>query len=400
MQRNTASKTVHVELSKLPRLGRRGTPVRIGPGRPSKIQLCGLFMPSPFSVMALDGMPPRKVGAELGMESLFRRAFAPPTADNGEPPATLIADARAMIHGLSLPESIKAPLLQALDGDLAASVFIHSLGSWQMTRLGMSNDAVSWFSVVVDHGVELEVAGRAVDELVRGREFDRLPTLLRSNLALAPYMTSMAIDCLSEGTPEGAKTIAMTAGTCEFLLSQVARVDVHPSPELGERSGQRFAEMSANRTRQCCLPSRGFVDWMMLRYGASSLAELWSMAPSDENGRRHVAYNALQSWHTGTNAPNRNKAEGFVMAIARSRGLRDDELRREWRLFDVQLWAACRLEGTLRLVRFLAAIKPSPGIPGILKLLEAKDADDWCRRRYSCWVEHWRLQQPTGLAVA
>lgn len=342
--------------------------------------------------MALDGIPLRKASAQLGAESLFRRVFAPPLTGNGEPPAALIADVRSMIERLPQPELVKAPLLQALDGDPAASAWLSGLGLWQVMRLGMTSEVVSRFSVVVDHGVELEIAGREVDERARGREFGSLPALVRSNLALAPYMTSMAIDCLGEGTPEGAKAMAMAAGACEFLLSQVARVDVHPSLALGERPGKRFAEMSATLSGEGCLPSRGFVDWMKQRYGARSLAELWDMAPSDEDGRRHVAYNALQGWHAGTTAPNRTKAEGFVGAIARSRGLRDDELSREWLLFDLHLWAACRVEATLRLVKYLKEIVHSPGIPGILELLEAKDADEWCRRRYGRWVEHWGPQ--------
>lgn len=206
----------------------------------------------------------------------------------------------------------------------------------------------------------------------------------------------MTIQCFGQGMPEHAMTMAMAAGACEFLLSQVARVDVHKSVDLGGRPGCRFSEMAPGRVGKGCIPGRGFVNWMMQRYGASSLAALWEMAPSDEHGRRHVAYNALQTWHAGTTAPNRKKAEAFVGAIAKSRGLLGDDLKTEWRLFDLQLWAACRVEATMRLVKYLSTIKPAPGVPGLLELLGAKSADEWCRIRYGFWAEHWDKPQATG----
>lgn len=75
-------------------------------------------------------------------------------------------------------------------------------------RLGISGEVVSWFTVVVDHAVEVELAGREVDELFRGRWFDLLPIQVRSNPTLAPYLTSTAIDFLGEEAPEGAKVLA------------------------------------------------------------------------------------------------------------------------------------------------------------------------------------------------
>lgn len=136
--------------------------------------------------MALDGIPMRKVGAELGVESLFRRTFAPPKTGSGEPSKALVAEVRSMIHGLPLPESVKAPLLRALDGDPVAQAALDDLGPWRMFRLGMTSELNSWFRVVVEHGVEIEITGKEVDNIVRAREFDRLPDLLRSSPALSP----------------------------------------------------------------------------------------------------------------------------------------------------------------------------------------------------------------------
>ena len=128
-------------------------------------------------------------------------------------------------------------------------------------------------------------------------------------------------------------------------------------------------------------------------YEACSLTELWELAPTDSKGGKPVSYNTLQSWHSGATVPNRTKAERFVGSIAEIRGLAGADLQQEWRQFNVQMWAATRLEAVLRLGRYFAAIKPQPSIPSVLDLLEASGPDEWCRRRYGFWLQHWMQEQ-------
>jgi hypothetical protein len=342
--------------------------------------------------MALDGQAPRAAFASVGKESLFRQVTSPgwqPTDDN-------VSKALEALLEL-MPDAPNAPpiavlLRQAVGHDSGARATLEGMNLWQTLRLSLSRREVTWFSVVVDHGAEVEWASREADSLARERRFDQLAATVHAHPTLSQYLTSAAIAALGASTPDPAKQLACAAGACEFLLAQVARVDADPSADLGPNPGHRFLELSTAEANRRCIPGRGFVEWMKRRYGARSLAALWDMAPADASGRRPVAYNALQSWQSGVTAPNRKKAEDFVGAIARHVGLQGSELQEEWRLFDLQRWGACRVDATLRLVNYLAAIPPSPGVPGIFDLLEAEGADHWCRRQYGRWLDRWRQQ--------
>lgn len=104
--------------------------------------------------MALDGMPIRAVGAQIGKESLFRRALEAATADTGEPPlariephrlrALILEDlarypgsASSDINGRVGPELSVKTIKRALD-ELVATGQVDHEGDrrWRRYRLG------------------------------------------------------------------------------------------------------------------------------------------------------------------------------------------------------------------------------------------------------------------------
>jgi hypothetical protein len=372
-------------------------------GRPTKIELCSLFLPAPFSVMKLDGIPPRKLFAELGQEALYRRVFPPKTDPRKVAPPRLIADMVAWIQSIAAPVAIKGVLVRAFNGDPEALAQLDAMGDWKMMRLGMKSDIapkdMDWCHVVFEHGVEVEIASRDVDHLARTHTFDGIPALVERSHILAPYLSSTAKACLGKARSAEEAGWPQFAGACEFLLSQVARVDAHPSEQFGARARDRFIAMTQGDHNESCTPGRGLVQWMMQRYGARSVADLLKLAPADVNGCQPLAYNALQGWHTGSTLPTRSIAIKLVEAIVRHQGLQGDDLHRELKLFDLQLWAACRIEATLRLVRYVAACKPVAGSASALDLLESTSPDEWCRRRYDFWLAHWEKGQATAQTV-
>ena len=215
--------------------------------------------------MTLDGMPARKMFALHGMESLFRRVIEPVWSAANEPPKSLVTELRKAIERFGMPDSLAAPILRALDGDPAAQAEITGRNEWEAAWLAQTGAEPSWWVLVIAHGAEVAMAGREVDRLAQLQDFDRIPDLVRSNPLLAPYLGRTALRHLGREAPPEARVRAMAAGMCEFLLSQVALVDAHPSIEPLEDRRRRFVEMAADRDGEPCAPGRGFVKWMMRR---------------------------------------------------------------------------------------------------------------------------------------
>ena len=338
-------------------------------------------------------MPARMLFARHGMESLFRRVTEPVWSVGNEPPPSLVAEFHDAIVRLGMPAWLADPFLRAFEGDPEAQAKIAGMSGWEAAWLAQSGAEPSWFVLMIEQGAELAVAGREVDRLAGVQDFERIPDLVRSNLVLAPYMNRTALQHIGCAASQETRVGAMMGGVCEFLLSQVARVDAHPSIEPVKEQGRRFVEMMADREGERCVPGQGFVNWMMQRYQVCSLAEFWKLAPDDSEGCKPVGYNTLQGWRSGATVPNRTKAERFVGSVVQRRGLNEADLQREWRVFDLQMWATTRLEAVLRLVKYLGAVKPQPGMPSGLDLLEASGPDEWCRRRYGFWLKHWTEKQ-------
>jgi hypothetical protein len=184
----------------------------------------------------------------------------------------------------------------------------------------------------------------------------------------------------------------MAAGMCEFLLSQIARVDACPSRVFGGKPGKRFQAMLQGDRADPVVPGRGFITWLKGRYGPEtpSLAKLHGIVPVDHSDRLPIDYKTLQSWNSGATVPDRRTAKMFVGAIVREMKIVEAQRQQdEWRQFDLQLWATIRLSRTLHMVTHLCAQKAGPGEPLFTDLLEVAGPEEWCRRRFEFWIDHW-----------
>jgi hypothetical protein len=308
-----------------------------------------------------------------------------------------------MLDSFKPSSMLKEEWTKALNGDIALQEKFNAMGEWELMHLGISAvkepNQFSWCQEIASHGMEIELTSKEVNRVTLAREFNLIPDHIRSNELLLPYLSPTALEYLGKATTETLAIAPMAAGACEFLLSQVARIDVHPNEKIGGTPGCRFKDMIVEDATGPCIPGRNLVRWLKRQFDAKSTASLLSRAQVDDQDRDPITYNTIQGWQSGKTCPTRSKAFKLWVGLAQRNGLESDALQDEWTQFEIQLWATSRMEATLRLVRNFAACLSTPESGRILKLLESSDLDDWCRRRYAFWLAHWKGRKVTAQAV-
>lgn len=357
-------------------------------GRPRPVVFIALFLPAVADVMTIDEMPYRllmeQVDADYGthLASVTRRAFTPGERISPAAATAFTNDLAQVLNLAGAPTTVTEALRQPLPQ-----------GEWGQAKAGLSPEFHTWHHEVIRHGAEIEAASAKIRRVVHAGE-GGIAEVVRANRELSPYLSESALASLGRGR-DGARQ-AQSAGLCEFLLSQVARVDAHPAPTFDGAPGQRFADMVRVRRSGRIVPGAGFVTCLKLRYGTGSttMEGMLEDLPTGEDGRRPTDYKTVQSWNSGATLPDREAATRLVGALVLKKGIDDPGLlQQEWRHFDLQLWAALRLGRTLQLARGLCAADAAPGLPRFIDLLEAASPDEWCRKRYAFWLSHW-MQYP------
>ena len=346
-------------------------------------------MLSPESMMKLDGMSMRSLYIEIGQESFFKGMERFQQKKPKKIPTRLLQSMKRIFDGM--PDSeIRTLFLSALDGDTDAGQKIEKLGSWGTYRLAFPASSDDGIAMWVDHFVEVESASIEVDALLREAAFVRASDAIKSNPVLRPYFSDAFLQRLATATTEGEALIPRCAGMFEFLLAQVARIEIRlQNKEVPRNVQSEFGCLLVIPIKEAtCNPGRELLRWIRPVLKAKTIDELLKMGRKGEIPV--INESTLKRWISGKEFPRAEKMQIFIETILKNRDSADTAST----LIRVknQYGAARRLHKLLEMIRSIVKLeKDYPSDKNKLSLLMGCDsADQWIQQRYAFWHKHWQ----------
>lgn len=357
-------------------------------GRPKPLNMSSCILLSPESMMKLDGMSLRSFYIEIGQETFFKGMERFQQRKPKKIPAKLLQKMKRMIDDMPASE-FRTLFLRALGGDAEAALKIEKLGFWGAYRLVFPPSSDDGMAIWIDHFVEVESASIGVDALLREAAYARASDAIQNNPVLRPYFSEASLQRLSTATTQREAFIPRCAGMFEFLVAQVARVEMllQSQPSLqGIQEG--FDHLLVTHSQQTCNPGRELLRWLKAVLKARTIDELLKMARKGEMSV--IDESTLKRWTSGREFPRSEKLQLFVETILASRDPKENEstLRR----LGNQYGAARRLHKLLELIRgFLKLELDYPDDKNKLSSLLGSDtADQWTQQRYDFWQKYWQ----------
>ncbi len=364
-------------------------------GRPKPLDLCSVFLLTPEADLKLDGVSLRAAFKSEGREYLFKvfeRVMRPRPGESAEQLARQVS--------ALLPKCPEVPPLlnvirRAIAGDEAARAEADLAGIWQCWKAGVGAGVSLHRRVAIDHAIEVEDACRAMSTDLQERSFGRVAEAIAADARLRPYATDAALESLAAATTDVAALPARAACLCEFLLSQVARVEaeIQLSPGIRHRPG--FGLLLDARSQNQCRPGGNLIRWIQARLGATTLEDLLTLN-ANSAGPASIDESTLKRWSSDAVFPSGTKLEGLVASILLSRRSTKEVAEAELSFIGVQYWAARRFHKILEIARRIDAVDAASSSPiGWMRLLNDTTPEAWCRRRYPQWVKYWLEKGPT-----
>ena len=362
-------------------------PPRLTRGRPSPLRLSNVFLPSVADWMKLEGLTLRELTKASGVERLARIHEA--LIQTGTP-----ADDQALLRSLkrllaiTLPpdETLRADLTQAMTGQPRALLSIGVIGEWTAFRHGLAGHANPRQCICIDHAAELELASQvAWKDLVQGNR-GGAARLVARHPELRLYASDTAIRLLGEAQSLEETALPRLAMVCEFLLAQVARVQVQT--DLAHR-GERDLGFARLLQVRPCRPGRALMQWSMQRLGFRSQAQ-WLGAV--DHVTHAVDESTLKRWCSGHSFPTSNKLGPLIVAAVRQGTEATQAKEDELAVFEAWFWAARRFAQLVILVnRALPCLPQHPQL-----LWSHQTADAWLHARLAHWCRHWQETDATS----
>lgn len=358
-------------------------------GKPKPLNMPSCILLSPESMMKLDGMSMRSLYIEIGQESFFKGMERFQQKKPKKIPTRLLQSMKRIFDGM--PDSeIRTLFLSALDGDTDAGQKIEKLGSWGTYRLAFPASSDDGIAMWVDHFVEVESASIEVDALLREAAFVRASDAIKSNPVLRPYFSDAFLQRLATATTEGEALIPRCAGMFEFLLAQVARIEIRlQNKEVPRNVQSEFGCLLVIPIKEAtCNPGRELLRWIRPVLKAKTIDELLKMGRKGEIPV--INESTLKRWISGKEFPRAEKMQIFIETILKNRDSADTAST----LIRVknQYGAARRLHKLLEMIRSIVKLeKDYPSDKNKLSLLMGCDsADQWIQQRYAFWHKHWQ----------
>lgn len=275
-------------------------------------------------------------------------------------------------------------------GDNAAQELIAGWGVWEATAVGFDPPPGSLQHWTVMHCVDIERASRTARVLIDQGDYSGAAVELARQNAVQGYVNGAMLEALGTASTAAASLGPRVAAMLEFLLSQVALVDVqlHARHDV-EHSP--FGDLLEADSSKPVRPGRGFLKWLQRRHHSATLLKLQDRAAAGCPREANVVDEAsLKRWSNGSAFPTMGKARALVRALT-AVGMNDARQSAELDAAWHQFWAARRLNELLRFVDVLTQHEDKHGRRRcVLGLMGADTGDDWCRRRYPFWLSYWR----------
>ena len=356
---------------------------RLFRGQPTKLYFCSLILLDPKSALKLDEKSMRGLFGEIkGGESLLR-GIERGTKLRRPISGTLRRGFRALFAS-NVASPLVNTILKALDGDARASKDLDGLGHWAMYRAGCAAALPDDISLTpLDHCIEVENASRGADDCLARNEYAEAAQCVVSTPELAIYFHKGALQSLASATNPTEALSARAAGLCEFLLGDVARLDVALFRSRGQEEIRYFGHLLGSDGEDECQPGAALVRWLKARTEATTLESLLDL----DLGGRALDESTLKRWSGGREFPSEKSLVRFMQSIARS--LSQAERDKFQADSYAQFFAARRLHKTLEIAQVFFTENSEASAVGE-RLLSGDSLGLWARQRYDFWLQHWR----------
>lgn len=358
-------------------------------GRPKPLDMCSVFLLTPEADMKLDGISLRSALKADGREYMFKvfdRVMRPKPGQSQE---QLIRQVTALLPSDREDPPLLDVLRRAVSGDPAARAEAENLGLWQCWKAGLGEGVSLHHRIAVDHAIEVEQACLVILADLRDKSFDRVAAAITVDRRLSPYTTDATLDRLTVATSDISALPARAACLCEFLLSQVARVDAATQLSRGEKGSPNFAYLVGIDDGRRCMPGGNLIRWIQTRLGAATLEKLLALNAVNQVPAV-IDESTLKRWSSDAVFPSSTKLGQLVLSALKSRDDVEGAVEAELNIIGAHYWAARRLHKLLEIARRLHAIDRSAKEPiHWMQLMDDTTPEAWCRRRYPLWIAHW-----------
>lgn len=357
------------------------------PGKPTPLNISGLFLFDPSVQVKLDGMPMRSLLEEQLGSALHKRMH------------------RAMKKGSATPDLVVAmldamrdngnPMMKTLravcDGDEAAAAMVDAVGVWETFYSGFTGPP----GYRRLYRIAIERASREPTEALRRGDFDAAVNQLKSEPVTRALLWKQAEDALDGATAIQHLQPLQFAGVLEAELSSLAALDV----QLQKREGlaSSFFSVLVPEEGVTLNPAALFFRWVMRSAGVASMNEL---VDELERGGCPIHLVSLKNWHRGARLPSVSWLK-LIISLKPELACRDN--------IGTLYWAAKLLMllgyyGTLVATRSSSAIQQHPEIQEIRTRLRPWPAfphgyanfESWLRARYQVWLAYHRARIETS----
>lgn len=281
---------------------------------------------------------------------------------------------------------IQRLMLDTLDANAQSIQALNSIGLWAAFRAGCKAGNVDPLSLVlIDHCVEVEEASCTADALLAAGSYAEAAQHIGSNPALQDYFQVGALRRLAGATSQSEALSPRAAGWCEFMLAQVARMDLAFMDAGRKDANEDFSHLLDFDTQSPCKPGSALVRWLKGQFAVTSLHALLGLDHSN-----CIDESTLKRWSSGREFPSQKTLGSFVRSIAST--LPED---RRSQLLDeagAHAWAARRLNKILEVAEWLFHLVAEDRLASP-PFLVGNSASQWARQRYTFWLQHWRARK-------
>jgi hypothetical protein len=348
-----------------------------------------VFLLAPVADLQLDGLSMRSACKAEGKEYLFKlldRVMKPTAAPSQERQPRWL---NAMLSSLPAGNAVGDVLKRASAGDEAARAEIDGMGLWLCWRAGLGQSVRPHLRIAVDHAVEVEQASLEALRCLTEGAYGQAADAVAANPTIRCYANDVALARLSGAESQLAALPARAACLCEFLLSQVARVEVRISPARPAVSNAAFGALLAGDPVKRCNPGGVLIRSIQEWFGATSL-EGFLKLNAGSRAPAVIDESTLKRWSSGAVFPSSDKVGHLIRSVLQATQAPAAEGQAVLDYFGEQYWAARRLQKLLEIARQLH--RSAPASFGWQEMLGDTTPDAWCRRRYPSWVAHWNGQ--------
>ena len=373
-------------------------------GRKTPLQMSGLFLFSPNVDMKLTGHPMRQLFAEMGHESLYKRAQQLNPFDDQ-------AAERLMQELVGIfPNTALAPIMAAVShGDAAAQAAVAAMGTWELALYDQEHGSAGPLSAHNRFILEIEHACKAPFASARQHRMAEVVALLSEHPLMRNFLWPEATDALLAAADPLALLPVQASVALEIRLSLIAIADVTLG-EVAPNTPSHFTGLLPSAENPARNPTALFFAWMKRAAGAATIE---AMLSNRSPGRLFADVTTLKRWSNGSHHPRVEWLRLFSKEL-----FGDPDYKPLWSRY----WAATYLnfighlaETCLRGVRAgarlpqAAAWSPWPRLP-----FDNCTIESWLATRYPLWLDfhrarlvmtdaasnptasHWNLGHPRG----